>query len=528
MDPNQRPSQVAFGDEAINKVMKGVYAVCEATALTLSPRGRNVLIDKGWEHVIVHDGVSVAESINPSDPWEQAGAKVAKEAAKKQRDTVGDGTTVVLILMQAILKECLKATGSGVNPRSIEQSLVEASKKVIAKIEEYSTPITTLEQKTQIATISAQDEELGQIIAKTIHEIGDDGILTVEESKLADTIVEKQQGMQLERGYCHPFFVTDPERQLAVAEDTSVLVTDMMLSSPSDMSSFLNTEVVQNTSKLVIIAPEITGDFLTMLIMAKAKGLFQPLAVRAPWAGPNQLELLQDIAALTGAHFFSKDSDYNFNDAKFSDLGRARVVSSKLSTIITEGKGKRADILSRIAGIKVAMEDPDLSEFDKEKLRERLGKLTNGIAVIKVGGETEVEMKERKERAIDAVAATQAACKYGVVPGGEVIYLNALNAIMHDKSLGSSILLQALKQPFKRLVEHAGFDGGEKYSEILPTPMGTGFDVIDGEFKDMKAHGIIDPTAVPVNAIKSAVSVASKLMTLGAAVVPEPTPNAKT
>ena len=520
MDPN-KTTQVKFNQEATDSLMAGVYEVCEATATTLGARGRNVAIDTPWGvPAIIHDGVRVASSINPKEPFKKQGAKIIQEAARKQRDEVGDGTTAVLVLAQAILKECLKVTASGVNAMSLREGLESGAKKVVEALEKLSSPISGIEQMRQIATISAQNEELGTLIANTLEKVGKEGIVTVDGSKLSETMVEIQEGMQLDKGYANPYMITDIERRLAVLDDAYILVTDHPLASVAEISKFLETKVVPNTKKVLFISPEIGGDFENSLIVSKMQGTFLGLAVRAPGVALHQREILLDICALTGATFISKEG--GFDDLEFSVLGRVqKVVAGKISTIITGGQGHRKDVLQRIQAIKTQMEDADISEFDHEQLKERLGKLTNGIAVIKVGGITEVEMTERKERAIDAVAATQAAVKHGIIVGGEIAYLNCLS-VLDEKVLGEKILKEAMKEPFRRLVSNAGYDAGEKLAEYNAyLAKDTGFDVTDGKFKNMVKSGIIDPVSVPVCAIKTAVSVSTQLSSLGASVVNE-------
>lgn len=520
MNPNNpQYTNVKFGNEAIDATYEGVNEVCEATATTLGPLGRNVLIDKGYETDIIHDGVRVASSINPEEPFKRNGAKVIQEAAKKQRDAVGDGTTAVMVLTQAILKETLKATASGINPMKLRHGLESGAEKIVKRLEQLSTPITTLEQKIQIATISAEDKELGKLVAGTIHKIGNDGILTVDKSKAAETFVEMQEGMQVDKGYAHGFMVTDPERQAAILEDCYVLVTDIPLNDLTQIGKYLEGTIFPNTKKVLFISPEIGVDFLTVLVGAKMQGAFLGLAMRAPGIGTMQTDMLQDICALTGATFITKEAGHKFEDFDFSALGHAnRIIMSKISTIIEGGSGHKDDILQRIQVIRKQMEDDSLSEYDQEQLKGRLGKLTNGVAVIKVGGHTDVEMKERYERALDAVCATQSAVKHGLVPGGEISYLNALDKL-DEKNLGEKILKDALKAPFKRLVENAGYDSGELFNQWKAGDKLTGFDVVTGKWQNMIDAGIVDPTGVPTNAVKTAVSVAVQLSSLGAAIV---------
>lgn len=520
---NDKDTTVLFGDDARTAIMVGVNLVCDATSTTLGPLGMNAAIDKGYKHEVIHDGVNTAISVNPKDPYAKLGAKIIKEAAKKQRDEVGDGTTAVMVLTQAILKEALKATSSGVNAMTLRKGLESGSKKVIEELKKLTKPITTLEQKINIATISAEDKELGEVIAKTIHEIGAEGIMTVEESKLPETIVERQEGMQIDKGYAHPWMITDPERKTASLDDVAVLVTDYPLTDMREIGTFLNEKVVGEgkTTKLVFISPEISGDFLSSLVVSKAQGTFLGLAVKCPFVGSQQAEFMQDLCALLGAKLVSKEAGHKFSEIDLSWLGKVeRIVSSAVSTIFTNGGGSRKAVLQRIQIIKKHLEDKTITEFEKANLQERLGKLTNGIAVVKVGGETEIEMNERKERAIDAVAATQAAVKYGIVQGGETVYLTARESL-DQSNLGEKILYDALSQPFKKLVSNAGYDSGEKLAELKSQKTLFGFDVTDGTFKDMIKSGIIDPLLVPETAVKTAVSVATQIMTIGAVIVPE-------
>lgn len=510
---------VKFNQDAVEAINEGVDEVCNAVATTLGPLGRNVLIDKGYDTVIVHDGVSVAVAINPEEPFKKNGAKVIQNAAKKQRDTVGDGTTAVMVLSQAIKDEAKKIIASGESEMKLRRGLESGRDKVVAELLTQSQPVKTLKQKTQIATISAGDPELGEMIADTIHKIGSDGVVTIEESKAADTYVEIQEGMQIDKGYAHPFMVTDPERQTAVLEDTYVLVTDHSLNSIAEIGKFLDNVVFPNTKKLLFIAPDIGVDFMNVLLNAKMQGAFLGVAIRAPGLASMQTEMLQDICALTGATFITKEANMKFDDLEFKVLGQAqRIVCSKMSTIITNGGGHKQDILQRIQVIKAQMEDETISDYEHEQLKGRLAKLTNGVAVIKVAGQTEVEMKERKERAIDAVQATQAACREGMVAGGEVSYLSAISQL-DDEIIGERILKQALSKPFKKLVENGGYDSGALFNEIMKKPLGEGFDVLKGQWVNMVKSGIIDPTSVPVEAVKNAVSVAVQISSLGAAVV---------
>jgi chaperonin GroEL len=516
-------TQVLFGDEARARLMQGVNLVTDATITTLGPRGNNVAIDKEWEHIVLHDGVSVASSVNPRDPFAKLGAKIIKEAAKKQRDEVGDGTTVVLSLAQAILKECLKIVAAGVNPMSLRPGLEKGAQKIIEEIRKYSRPIETLEEKREIATISAENAELGEMVANTLEDIGKDGVVTVEESKSAETNVEKQEGMQFAKGYISPYFITDPPTMTASLEDPYIFITDKNIANIMDYLPFLE-RFVKQSRILVIIAQDITGTALASFIQNKIEGKLLTLCVRAPSFGVNQKAILQDIAVLTGGTFFSEEAGFDPKDIQIEQLGRAKRISSdKEVTLIVGGGGQKGAIEERIGSIKTLLEKAD-GEFDKQKLRERIGKLSSGVAVIRVGGNTEVEMKERKERVIDAVSALRAAMTEGIVPGGEIIYLRAREALGADSV--EQILYRALEKPFVTLTENAGLNSGQLLERLRSDPNGAtaGVDVIDGEIKDMISAGIVDPTKVAIEAVKNSLSVAIQVMTCGAAIVPDEVP----
>jgi len=514
---------VLFDQEAQDKLLKGAETLYRAVSSSLGSRGRNTAIAKSipgkseiYERVVIHDGVSIARAIELKDENENMGAYLLREAAQKQVDLVGDGTTVTIVLAYALIKSCLKLMATGVNPMGLRKGLEDGVDKVIKEINKMAKPIKTLEEKVNIATISAEDKELGELVAKTVHDLGEDGVITIEESRGDITIVEKQEGMQLDKGYAHPWFVTNPEKMIASIEDCHVLVTDKALNSIAEMGKFLSETVFPHTKKLLIIAPEVSGDLLTTLIQNKMAGNFLPLAVVAPSFGNNQVEFLQDIAVLTGATLFSKDSGMSFDELDFSCLGFvSKVEANKKSTVLVGGRGSKAEIKLRIRQLKTQLKQTEV-DFEREKIKERLGKLTDGIAVIRGGGRTETEMKERKERAIDALAATRAAIKEGIVPGGEVVYLEA------SKSLGSSvtdlILKEALREPFNKLLTNGGFEPAEFKDKV---GKGMGVDVTDGSVKDMVKSGIVDPTAVSTNALRNSVSVCVNLITTSVLIVPE-------
>jgi chaperonin GroEL len=515
-------TKILFKEDAKLKILKGVKILAEAVGSTLGPRSLSVAIDQDYTHKVIDDGVGVARAINLKDKFENLGVKIGREAAQKTVDVVGDGTSATIVLLAAIIEEALKIISSGVNPMRLRGEIELASKKVLKELETIKTKVTTKEQKIQVATISCKDEVLGKLIADTIIKIGDDGIITVEESKMSETTIEMQDGMQFERGYAHPFMITEPERMIAVLEDVHVLISDIPLNNLVDIGKFLETQVLsKGVVKMVFIVPEVGGDFLQAMLGAKINGKFLGLVVKNPMIGSHSTEFLQDLCAMTGAKLVSKEAGHKFEDIDLNWCGRiGRIVSGKLSTTITKGAGHKDEVLQRIAIIKKQMEDETLTDFDKEKLKERMAKLTKGVAVVKVGGETEVEMKERKERATDAVLACQSAIKNGIVPGGEIAFLLASSVLKDSGILGEQILYHALKKPFKQLVENAGFDSGEMLNEFNHLK-GQGLDVTTGEWKDMVKEGIVDPFDCPETAIKVSVSVANQILSIGCCITPD-------
>jgi len=514
-------NKTLFKEDAQNALLAGINELAEAVATTLGPKGRNVAIVKVaaddrtiYDRAVIHDGVEVAKMIEPEDQFANLGAGLIRQAAQKQVDSVGDGTTVTIVLAQAIINEALKITSAGENPMSLRKGLEDGVEILCKELDKISNPIKTLDEKKQVATISAEDPELGELIATTLDEIGIDGVLTVEESKDTKTNVEKQEGMQFDKGYFNPYFVTDAARMIASIDDPFILVTDKPCTNISEFIQFFDNQF-KVSKKLVVIAPEIAGDFLATLISNKLTGNISSLCISAPSFGDNQKEMLQDIAILTGARFISSDAGDTFEELKLEDLGKAKTITStKDATIIVGGRGNQAEIALRVDSIKTQLRH-ETDEFRIEKLKERLAKLTNGVAVLNVGGQTEVEMKERKERAIDAVAATRAAIEEGIVPGGEVVYLNIRNKVVHIP-----ILYHALEKPFIRLMENAGFNAGEMKERLSKEGIKSGIDVMDGQVKNFIEAGIIDPVKVPKQALRNAVSVAVQIITTGAAIVP--------
>lgn len=514
------PVKINFSQEAKQKLLQGVRIACDAVCTTLGPTGRNVAIDRGYERIILHDGVSVAKSIELEDRFENFGAQVLREAAEKTVSAVGDGTTATVLLARSIIDEAEQMISTGINPMLLRKGL-EAGRDVLLKeLTTIATPVNTIDQEIQIATISAEDKDLGELIGKTIHDVGPDGIVTVEESKSDVTFVEKQEGMQFDKGYISPYFITDPDRMDATIEDAYILLTDKIIDNVYEVMPFLE-KVSTKTHNLVIIAQDVTGNALATFVNTKMKGGMNLLCVRAPLFGQPQKEFLNDIAILTGGTVVTEDAGMKFDSINIDVLGTAqRVTATKDATLIVGGVGNKENITKRVQALRGQLSRLE-SAFEKEKIRERLAKLSAGVAVIKVGGHTEIEMKERKERALDAVAAVQAAMKEGIVPGGEIIYLQIREKL--KDSPAERILYRALEKPFCKLVENAGYNSGrmmERINDPKSYKALIGVDVTTGKLADMMKVGIIDPVLVPKNVITNAISVATQLITTDCVIVP--------
>ena len=524
------PKILKFDTEAREKLLKGINLLSEAVASTLGPKGRNVAIDKKWgAPAVVHDGVTVAKEIELADPFENMGAQLIKEAASRTNDIAGDGTTTATILAQAIVSEGLKNIQAGSNPMILRKGIDQAVTVLVQALSKMAKKITTPGETTQVATISAQNEEIGALISEAITKIGKDGVITVEEGRATAMSIDYKEGMEFEKGYASPYFVTDTEHMEASLEDPYILITDKKISSmQQDLLPFLE-KFVAVSKTLVIIADEVEGDALATLIVNKLRGTFQVLALSAPGFGDRRKAMLEDIAILTGGKVISADMGTKIESVEVSDLGRAaRIRSTKDSTLIVDGKGEPKRIAARITQIRREMENTE-SEFDKEKLQERLAKLTGGVAVINVGAATEVELKEKKERVIDAVAATKAAIEEGIVAGGEVALLRAAKALDNvvasgEEAVGVEIVKRALEQPFRTLVKNAGMDDGIALSKVMASQGNMGVDVLDGEIKDLVKVGIIDPVKVARSALQNAASVAVMVMTTNCLITDKPEP----
>lgn len=516
-----------FDLEAREKLLKGINTLTEAVASTLGPKGRNVALDKKWgAPQVVHDGVTVAKEIELEDPFENMGAQLVKEAASKTNDVAGDGTTTATILTQAIVSEGLKNIQAGANPMILKKGIETAVDALVAELQKLSKKLTTPEEITQVATISAQNEEIGRLISEAITKVGKDGVITVEESKSLEMNVEYKEGMEFDKGYVSPYFVSDADKMEASIEDAYILITDKKISVASELVPFLE-KFVQVSKNLVIIADEVEGDALTLLVVNKLRGAFNVLAVKAPGFGDRRKEMLEDIAILTGGKVISEETGTKFEDVDIDDLGRSgRVTSDKDNTLVVGGKGSKSALESRVNQIRRQLEKSD-SEFDREKLQERLAKLTGGVAVINVGAATEVEMKEKKERVIDAVAATKAAIEEGIVPGGEVALLRASKALKNIKAEGEEktgveIVTKAIEGPFNRLMENAGYNAGMMMKEVLDSAQAFGVDVNDGQVKDLVKAGVIDPVKVTRTALQNAASVAIMVMSTNCLITDAP------
>jgi len=511
--------QLKYSAEAREKLRNGVDAIAKAVGTTLGPKGRNVALDKKWgSPSVVHDGVSVAKEIDLEDPFENMGAQLMKEAAEKTNDVTGDGTTTATILAQAIVDEGIKNITAGANPMILNKGIKKASEQALVSIKRQSQEIKDkFERITQVATISAQSQEIGDKIAEALKKVGPNGVITVEEGKGLDLVIDYKEGMEFDKGYISPYFVTNSESMESTIENPYILLTDKKISSIQELLPFLE-KLVKISKNLVIIADEVDAEALATLVVNKLRGTFNVLAVEAPGFGDSRKEMLQDIAILTGGTVISQDLGRKMEDIEVDDLGQAdRITASKDNTVIVGGKGIKKEIEGRVKQIKSEVQR-STSDFDKEKLQERLAKLSGGVAVIEVGAATETEMKEKQERVKDAVAATKAAIEEGIVPGGGLTLLNAikevdLKGLIGDELTGAKIVKKALLSPMKLLAENAGEDGNVVIANVLKEPEGVGFNVLTGEYKDMIKSGIIDPVKVTKTALQNAVSVATMILT---------------
>ena len=525
--------QLEFNEAARRSLKAGIDTLAEAVKSTLGPRGRHVALDKKFGAPnVTHDGVTVAKEIDLEDPFENMGAQLLKEAATKTNDVAGDGTTTATVLAQAIVTEGLKNVAAGANPMLMKRGLEQALESVVASIKELATPVKGRDDIAHIATISAADETIGGILADIFDKVGKDGVITVEDGKGLGIEVEFTEGMNFDRGYTSAYFVTSPERMEANLEEPYILVTDKKISAIADLLPVLEKVLQSGRKDMLIIAEDVDGDALATLVVNKLRGTLNALAVKAPGFGDRRKEMLQDMAILTGGVVISDETGRKLDSATLEDLGRARrVVSTKDETTIVEGRGKSEDIQARVAQIKAQIEITT-SDYDKEKLQERLAKLSGGVAVLKVGAATESEQKLRKSRVDDAISATKAAAEEGVVPGGGVALLNAAAKLdglklEGDEAVGVRALRRALEEPLRQISENGGFEGSVVVEEVRrhQTSMkskNVGFDVLGEQYVDMVKAGIIDPAKVVRSAAENAVSIAAMILTTEALITDVP------
>ena len=520
--------QIMYSEEARKKLKTGVDKLANTVIITLGPRGRNVVLDKGFgAPTITNDGVTIAKEIELEDKIENMGAEIVKEVAEKTNDVAGDGTTTSVLLAQAIIGEGLKNVTAGNNPLAIKKGLDKGFEAVKERLKKISKPIQTKEEIAQVATISAESSEIGNLIAEVMEEVGKDGVVTVEESKTFGIQKEIVKGMQFDRGYISHYMVTDVERMEAVYEDPYILIVDKKISSVQEILPILEKVVGTGKKELVIIADEVDGEALPTLVVNKLRGTFNALAVKAPGFGDRKKEMLEDIAILTGGRVISEELGLKLENVELNMLGQARkVVSAKENTTIIEGRGKKEDIEARVKQIKKFLETTE-SDFDKEKLQERLAKLSGGVAVIKVGAATEVEQKAKQHKTEDALSATRAAIEEGIVPGGGVALLRCQEAldrveIQGEEKIGLNILRRALEEPIRRIAQNAGIDGSVVAAEVKKLNTSEGFNGLTMVYEDLVKNGIVDPTKVVRTALQNAVSAASMLLTTEAVVVEKP------
>ena len=524
--------EILYGIEARNALVRGVDKLADTVKITLGPKGRNVVLDKKYgSPLITNDGVTIAKEIELEDPAENMGASLVKEVSTKTNDAAGDGTTTATLLAQALIREGMKNVTAGANPMVLRKGIKKAVDTAVASLIASSKRVNGKEDIARVGTISAGDEVIGQLIADAMEKVTADGVITVEESKSAETYSEVVEGMQFDRGYLSPYMVTDADKMEAVMDDALILVTDKKIANIQEILPLLE-QLVQSGRKLLIIAEDVEGEALTTLVLNKLRGTFNCVAVKAPGFGDRRKEMLRDIATLTGAEVVSSEIGLELKDADLSMLGQARQVKvSKENTIIVGGAGDSEAIKARVAQIRAAIETTT-SDFDREKLQERLAKLAGGVAVIKVGAATEAEMKEKKLRIEDALNATKAAVEEGIVAGGGTAYLNViadvekvLETVEGDEKTGVKIVLKALEEPVRQIAANAGFDGGVIVNTIMTSgKIGYGFDAYNEVYVDMMTAGIVDPTKVTRSALQNASSIASVILTTESVVADKPEP----
>ena len=523
--------QILYGEDARKKLKAGVDKLANAVKVTLGPKGRNVVLDEGFgSPTITNDGVTIAKKIELEEKIENIGAEIVKQVASKANDMAGDGTTTATVLAQAIINEGLKNVTAGANPLALRRGIEKAKDKVLEFLKQMSRPVSTKAEKAQVATISAEDADLGNLIADVVEEVGKDGVITVEESQTFGIEKEIVKGLQFDRGYVSPYMVTNAERMESVVEDPYILITDKKISSIQDILPALEAVAKVGKKEMVIIADDLEGDALATLVVNKLRGILNVLAIKAPGFGDRKDEMLQDIAVVTGAQVISEKLGLKLDKVELSQLGSARkVVSTKDDTIIVEGKGQKETIDARIAQIRAVLKETT-SDFDKEKLQERLAKLVGGVAVVKVGAITEAEQKAKQHKTEDALAATKAAVEEGIVPGGGVVLLRSSKALENfekevldpEEKIGVRILRRALEEPIRQIAQNAGKDGAVVASDVAKGEGSFGYNAATDKLEDLVQAGVVDPTKVVRVALESAVSAASMLLTTEAIVADLP------
>jgi len=519
---------IFYGEEARSKLKAGVDKLASAVTVTLGPKGRNVVLGENYgSPTITNDGVSIAKEIDLADKAENIGANIIKQVAEKANDVAGDGTTTATLLAQSLIREGLKNVTAGANPLAIKRGMEKACDIVVGELEKIAKPISTEQDYARVATISAEDGELGALIAKTIIEVGKDGVITIEESKTLGIEKEIVKGLQFNQGYISPYMVSDIERMEAVLDDPYILITDKKIASVQELVPILEKVIQTGQRNILIISEDLEGEALTTIIVNKLKGVFNVLAVKAPGYGDRKKEMLQDIAVVTGGQVISGEIGLKIEDISLEMLGRARkVVSTKENTTIIEGKGEKKEIEARVSQIKSQIKNTE-SDFDKEKLQERLAKLAGGVAVLKIGAATEIEQKAKKHKVEDALSATRAAIEEGVVPGGGVALLSCQKVLEDSKikgeeKVGFDILKRALEDPIRKIAENAGKDGAVIASEVKNLPVNHGYNAAEDKYENFIEAGIFDPKKVTRSCIQNAVSAASMLLTTECLVVEKP------
>ena len=512
--------EIKFGEDARKKLLDGVNKLADTVKVTLGPKGRNVVLDKSFgAPLITNDGVTIAKDIELDDPFENMGARLVKEVSTKTNDVAGDGTTTATVLAQSMIKEGVKNVAAGGDPMAMKRGIDKAVEVAVEGLKEISSPVNGKEDIARVASISANNEEVGKLISEAMEKVSKDGVITIEESKTSNTELNVVEGMQFDKGYVSPYMVTDTEKMEAVIDNPYILITDKKISNIQEILPLLE-NLMQSSGKLVIICDDIESEALSTLILNKLRGVLNVVAVKAPGYGDKRKEMLQDIAILTGGEVITQDLGLELKDTQIEQLGRAKQVKvQKENTIIVDGSGEKDKISERVGQIRAQLAD-EKSEYEKEKLQERLAKIAGGVAVIGVGAATEVEMKDRKLRIEDALSATRAAVEEGIVAGGGTAYVNVISkveklteSLNEDEKLGAKIVLKALEEPVKQIAVNAGLEPAVILEKVKNSPVGTGFNAKDEVYVDMKKAGIVDPTKVSRSALQNAASIASMVLT---------------